>query len=119
MIRPLLLVALVFTVAGCTTVLGTNIERDRLLPPNPTLEPLGLVSASVSTGHWLWGEPSDKRMYDEARRAALKQKNGDVLINAKITTTLTTYLSLYYTTEVAVEGTAAKVGLPLQADEKR
>jgi hypothetical protein len=45
----------------------------------------------------------------QAERTALKQKGGDLLINAKITTTLTSYLALYYKTEVAIEGTAAKV----------
>lgn len=108
MIRPMLIMMLAVAVTGCTTVLGTNIEADRILPVNPVIEPLGLVSASVSRGSWFWAEPSDKQLYEEVRRAALKQKGGDLLINAKVATTLTTYL-IYFKTEVAIMGTAAKL----------
>jgi len=109
LIRTILAVGLVLALAGCTTVLGTNIATDSVVPPTAGIEPLGRVHGAVSTGQWFWAREADKQMYDEAKRVALKQKGGDLLINAKITTTLTSYLALYYKTEVAIEGTAAKL----------
>lgn len=97
---------------GCTTVLGTNIAMDTVLAPTAGIEPLGRVHGSVSTSQWFWAREADKQIYDEAKRAALKQKGGDLLINAKITTTLTSYLGVYYKTEVAIEGMAAKRASP-------
>ncbi len=105
-------VGLVVTVAGCTTKLGTNIATDRVIAPGSHVEPLGRVQASVSNGRFLWAVGVDGEMYEEVRKAALMQKNGDLLINAKITTTLTSYLAIYYKTEVAIEGTAAKLTVP-------
>jgi hypothetical protein len=46
--------------------------------------------------------------------------HGNVLTNAKVTTTLTSYFLLFYTTEIAIEGTAAKftiLAAPPSADE--
>nr|MBI3612203.1 hypothetical protein [Nitrospirota bacterium] len=105
-------VGLAVATAGCTTALGTNIEMDRVLSPGSHVEPLGLVQASVSHGQALWAVGADREMYEEVRKAALKQKGGDLLINAKITTTLTSYLAIYYKTEVAIEGMAAKRTAP-------
>ena len=107
--RLLLLVACYAAMTGCTTVMGTNIAQDRLLPADAVVEKLGPVSGSASAGHWLWAAWADQTLYEEAKKDALRQKNGDVLLNAKITTTLTTYLSLYYRTEIVVMGTAAKL----------
>ena len=107
--RLLLLVACYAAMTGCTTVMGTNIAQDRLLPADAVVEKLGPVYGSASAGHWLWAAWADQTLYEEAKKDALRQKNGDVLLNAKITTTLTTYLSLYYRTEIAIMGTAAKL----------
>lgn len=50
----------------------------------------------------------------EFRQSALAQQSGgDVLVNAKITTTLTSYLALYYKAEIAIDGTTAKLAAPL------
>ncbi|MEW6544288.1 MAG: hypothetical protein AB1411_11825 [Nitrospirota bacterium] len=95
--------------AGCTTKLGTNIATDRVISPGSRVELLGQVRASITYGQPLWAPGADHVMYEEVRQAALKQKGGDLLINAKITTTLTSYLAIYYKTEVAIEGTAAKL----------
>jgi len=105
----LAIVGLAVVATGCTTVLGTNIEMDRVIPTGSHVEPLGQVRASVLRGRSLWAVGVDRDMYEEVRRAALEQKGGDVLINAKITTTLTSYLALYYKTEIVIEGTAAKL----------
>lgn len=108
-------VACLAAMTGCTTVMGTNVAQDKLLPANAVVEKLGPVYGSASAGHWLWAAWADKGLYEEARQDALRQKNGDLLLNAKITTTLTTYLSLYYRTEIAIMGTAAK--LKISPDE--
>jgi hypothetical protein len=100
---------LLLLTTGCTTKLGTNIATDRVISPGSRVEPLGQVQASVTYGQPLWAPGADHVMYEEVRQAALKQKGGDLLINAKITTTLTSYLAVYYKTEVAIEGTAAKL----------
>src|SRR5581483_6219948 len=105
--RLLLLASLALT--GCTTVMGTNIAQDKLLPPNAVVEKLGQVYGSASAGHWLWAVHADKKLYDEARQDALSQKKGDVLLDAKITTTLTSYLALYYRTEITIMGTAGRL----------
>ena len=67
------------------------------------------MSASVSTGRVLWATPADRRLYEEVRRQALKLRDGNLLIDAKITTALTTYLGLYYRTVLTIDGTAARV----------
>jgi hypothetical protein len=118
-IRTILAVGLVLALEGCTTVLGTNIATDSVVPPTADIQPLGKVQAAVSSGQFLWARETDKQMYDEAKRAALKQKGGDLLINAKITTTLTSYLALYYKTEVAIDGTAAKSCLKRREQDSR
>ncbi|TAJ27424.1 MAG: hypothetical protein EPO64_05590 [Nitrospirae bacterium] len=101
---------------GCTTVLGTSIATDSVVPSIAGIQLLGRVRGSVSASQWFWAREADKQIDDEAKRAALKQKGGDLLINAKITTTLTSYLGVYYKTEVAIEGMAAKqTGSPLEA----
>lgn len=109
--RRLLVIACLAALTGYTTVMGTNIAQDKLLPPNAVVEKLGPVYGSASAGHWLWAAWADKALYEEAKQDALRQKNGDLLIDAKITTTLTTYLSLYYRTEIAIMGTAGKLSV--------
>lgn len=106
MTRLLLLTGL--ALAGCSTVMGTNIAQDKLLPPHAVVEKLGPVYGSASGGHWLWAVWADKKLYDEARQDALREKKGDLLLDAKITTTLTSYLALYYRTEITIMGTAAR-----------
>ncbi|MBM4134225.1 MAG: hypothetical protein FJ245_10685 [Nitrospira sp.] len=107
--RRLLVIACLAALTGCATVMGTNIAQDKLLPPNAVVEKLGPVYGSASAGHWLWAVWADKALYEEAKQDALRQKNGDLLLDAKITTTLTSYLALYYKTEITVMGTAAKL----------
>jgi|SRR5579885_2060642 hypothetical protein len=107
--------ALGLALAGCWTRLGTNIPTDTFVPPGAVVEPLGPVSATKSVGHWLWAVEADKAFYDEVRRMALKQRGGDILINLKVKTTLGSYLDLYYTTEITIEGIAARVVMPAAA----
>ena len=115
-ISTIVAVAVAMMVAGCTAKFGTNITRDRFIPPHSRVESIGSVSASAWRGQVLWAKPADREFYEEVRRDALKQQGGDCLINAKVTTTVKSYLGLYYTTEIAIEGTAAKVNEPPPAE---
>lgn len=111
-LRPLLLAGVLLAGLGCSTTIGTNVVADRTLPHGATIEPLGLASAKLWDAHFLWAAPADKELYEAVRRKALEPKGGDLLINAKVTTTLTSYLALFYQTEIAIEGTAAKMVPP-------
>ncbi len=110
--RVVLGMACLAALTGCTTVMGTNVAQDKLVPANAVVQKLGPVSGSASGGHWLWAAWADKALYEAARHDALKKKNGDLLLDAKITTTLTSYLAIYYKTDIAIEGTAAKLNAP-------
>jgi hypothetical protein len=94
---------------ACTTKIGTNIVTDRIISPTEKVEVLGPVSASVSSGRALYAKPVDRKLYEEVRRAALKLRDGNLLVDAKITTVLTSYLALYYRTVLRIDGTAARV----------
>jgi hypothetical protein len=107
-IRPLLLAGLLL-LSGCSTTIGTTIVADRALPHGTTVEPIGLVSATLWDAHFFWAAPAGKPLYEAARHKALDQKGGEVLINAKVTTTLTSYLMLFYQTAIEIDGTAAKI----------
>jgi len=106
-IRSLVLAGLL--VSGCSTMIGTTVVADRALPPGTMVEPIGLVSTTIWDAHFLWAAPAGKALYEAARQKALEQKGGDVLFNAKVTTTLTSYLMLFYQTEIEIEGTAARI----------
>ena len=114
-IRALLLVGFFLALSGCSTTIGTSIVSDRVLPPGTTIEPLGLASAELWDARFLWAAPADKELYEAVRGKALDPKGGNLLINAKITTTLTAYFLLFYKTEIAIEGTAAKMIPPPSA----
>ncbi len=108
-LRLLMTTCLLIFLTSCTTKIGTNIAVDRIISPGEKVEVLGPVSASTSTGGVLWAKPADRRLYEEVRRQALRLRDGNLLIDAKITTALTTYLGLYYRTVLAIDGTAARV----------
>jgi hypothetical protein len=99
----------ILMMTACTTKIGTNIALDRIISPTDQVEALGPVSASASTGRVLWAKPVDRRLYEEVRKQALTLRDGNLLINANITTFLTSYLGLYYQTMLQIDGTAARV----------
>jgi hypothetical protein len=100
---------LLLLMASCTTKMGTMIATDRIVSPNDHIEPLGSVSASVTRDGLLWARPANRDLYDEVRNNALALRDGNLLINAKVTTVLTSYLGVYYRTMVHIDGTAARV----------
>ncbi|MGH7233182.1 MAG: hypothetical protein ACREJU_17755 [Nitrospiraceae bacterium] len=108
-LRLSMTMCLMILMTACTTKLGTNIVTDRIISPSDKIELLGLVSASVSTGRVLWAKPADRKLYEDVKQEALKLRDGNLLVDAKITTILTSYLGLYYKTMLRIDGTAARV----------
>jgi hypothetical protein len=107
-LRIVVMAPLVIFLTSCTTKIGTNIATDRIISPTDHVEVLGAVAASASRGGLLWAKPADRQLYEEVRRQALNLRDGTLLINAKITTVLTSYLGLYYRTMVHIDGMAAR-----------
>ena len=107
-LRLLITTCLLIFMTSCTTKIGTNIAADRIISPDEKVEVLGPVSASTSTGRVLWAKPADRTLYEEVRKQALKLRDGNLLINAKIMTVLTSYLATHYQTMLQIEGTAAR-----------
>jgi len=108
-LRVLMAMGLMILMPACTTKIGTNIVADRIIAPSDKIERLGPVSASVSTGGVLWAKPVNRTLYEEVRRQALKLRDGNLMLDAKITTLLTSYLGLYYRTMLRIDGTAGRV----------
>lgn len=108
-IRWLLLAGALLASSACSTRIGTTIVADRLIPNGALVEPVGLVSISMWDAHFFWAAPAGRELYEAAREKALNQNGGTVLINAKVTTTLTSVLILFYKTEIAIAGTSAAV----------
>ncbi len=105
------LLILIVALTGCTMKFGMMIPNDRFAYPNSNVEPLGRVTATVSKGSWFTPQMADKQMYEELKSQALKQKGGDMIIDAKLTTKITMYPLLYFyyfNTELSIDGTAAK-----------
>lgn len=96
---------------GCSTRIGTTVVADRLLPRDAIVEPVGLVSVAIWDGHFLWAAPAGRELYEAARQKALDQNGGNVLINAKVTTRLTSFV-VFYKTEIVIDGTSAVVKDP-------
>ncbi|HJU05031.1 MAG TPA: hypothetical protein VJ692_07730 [Nitrospiraceae bacterium] len=114
--RVLMAIGLMILMPACTTKIGTNIVTDRIISPADKIERLGPVSASVSTGRMLWATPADRTLYEEVRTQALKLRDGNLLVDAKIITVLTCYLGLYYRTMLKIDGTAARVAESRQGE---
>jgi hypothetical protein len=108
-LRISVMASLVILLTSCTTKIGTNIATDRIISPTDQVEVLGAVAASATRGGLLWAKPADRQLYEEVRRQALNLRDGTLLIKAKITTVLTSYLGLYYRTALHIDGIAARL----------
>ncbi|MBM3301668.1 MAG: hypothetical protein FJY85_17180 [Deltaproteobacteria bacterium] len=117
LVRHILVIGLVASATGCTSKFGMLMTNDRFAYPNANIEPLGRVTATVSKSTWFAPAMVDKQMYDEVRRQALQQKGGDMILDAKLTTTITMFpipIINYWVTKLTVDGTAAKQTLGRQ-----
>jgi hypothetical protein len=114
----LLILSMALVIAGCTTKYGATVSADRVVPSDSKIDRLGPVSGMSQAGGVLWAKLADRALYEQARREALAQRSGDLLLDVEVTTRLISYLGLYYLTSVTVEGIAAKVTpLPLPITE--
>jgi hypothetical protein len=107
--RVLFIAGLLAGCLGCSTRIGTTVVADRLLPPGAIVEPVGLVSTAIWDGRFFWAAPAGRELYEAARQKALDQNGGNLLINAKVTTKLTSFVMLFYKTEIMIDGTSAVV----------
>ncbi len=102
---------LAIVTAGCTIKMSQLAPNTHFAYPNSNITPLGPVSAETSRTTVIMAKAVDQQMLDEVFGKALKEKGGDFLINAKITTTVTMIpipiLNIFITT-LKVDGTAVK-----------
>lgn len=113
LIRGVVVMSFIVTAMGCSSKFGMMMPSDRFAYPNSNIEPLGRVNATVSSLNLFVCKKVDKEMYHEARHKALQQHGGDMILNAKFTTTVTVYpivppIIAPCLTELTVDGTAAK-----------
>lgn len=104
-----------FAFLGCSMKLGSFEPNSHFAFPNSNVTPLGQVSAEVSRTSFFIAKVVDKEMLDEVLNKALKEKGGDVLINYKLTTTVTTFPIIpIIITSIRVDGTACKMTIGRQ-----
>lgn len=112
-----MMVAVMCSMSGCTMKMGMYFPNDRFAYPNSNVEPLGHVTGWASESGWFSAPMVDKKLMDAAISDALKQKGGDMLINYKMTTSVTMIpipIVSYFITELKVDGTAAKMTIGKQ-----
>ena len=94
--------------SGCTITAGGLIPNTKFAFPNSNVEPLGKVQVEDTKFSVLiprvFSSTDVKGMYNDA----LKQKGGDLLINAKMKNK-TTIIWIIYINKMTIEGTAAKM----------
>jgi len=96
--------------SGCSFKVGDFVPNSKFAFPNSNVEPIGNVSAEVSKMGFFNAVSVDKVLIDEVMNKALKEKGGDLLINYKMETTVTSFVILpIYQTTLKVEGTACKM----------
>ncbi len=106
-------VMLVATLSGCTIKVSSLQPNTHFAYPSGNVAPLGQVSAETSRTRVFSAATVDQEMMDEVITKALKEKGGDLLINAKISTSVTMYPLIVlpisiFTTTLRVDATAAK-----------
>jgi hypothetical protein len=91
------------------------LKNSKFVYPNSNVEPLGYVSASESWSAFLFPQRLDASDINGVVNQALRQKGGDLLINYKMTVSVTTFPIIpIYVTDLTVEGTAAKMTIGRQ-----
>lgn len=107
------LVLLLGSLSGCTIKMSQLEPNTHFAYPNADVTPLGRVAAETSRTAVFSAAVVTQEMMDEVITKALKEKGGDLLIDSKISTTVTMYPLIVlpiaiFTTTLKVEGTAAK-----------
>ena len=95
------------TLPACTLMREVAlVPQSHFTPPNSNVEPIGAVVGEASGGGFSPNYSAE--LVERAYLAALAQKNGDVLIDARLMRKHTLVL-FWYSTTVRVEGTAARI----------
>ena len=109
------------TANGCSSGLGLwPVAQSHFAAEEMKIVPLGETEGTAGDFFITWGGLPDflhSDLQEEAveghqgqgRGPALKLRDGNLLIDTKITTALTTYLGLYYRTVLMIDATAARV----------
>lgn len=104
------LLFIILVSSGCTFKVGDFVPNNRFAFPNSNVECLGNVSGEVTKTGFFNAVSVDKALIDEVMSQALKEKGGDLLINYKMETTVTSFAILpIYQTTLRIEGTACKM----------
>ena len=109
--RLVAIVVLLAALAGCSIKVSQLQPNTHFAYPNGNITPLGRVSAETSRTRIFIAKAVDQEMMDEVIGKALKEKGGDLMINAKVSTTVTMVPLVFiniFTTTLRVDGTAAK-----------
>lgn len=110
-----MVVAATISLIGCTRSSGFYFNNSKFVYPNSNIEPLGHVSVSESWDGLFFPPRLGAEEINSVVNAALRQKGGDLLINYKMTVSVTTFPIIpIYITELIVEGTAAKMTIGRQ-----
>jgi hypothetical protein len=107
-----------FALAGCSVVQSSNLlPNSKFAYPNSNVTAVGPTSATQSDICMILlplpSYSSGSVMLKLAEQAA-RQKGGDLLIDAVVTTSVHMYLGLVSVCEVDVAGTAAKMTVGMQ-----
>jgi len=101
---------------GCSFTVGDFVPNNKFAFPNSNVEPIGFVSAEVTKIGFFNAVSVDKAFLDEVMSKALKEKGGDLLINYKMETIVTSFpIVPIYQTTLKVGGTACKMTVGRQA----
>lgn len=100
---------------GCSQTFFTGFDTQSHFDyPNSNIIPLGKVIGEASATGFMSPPSETAELQEEAINNALKKKGGDILINFMQFKTRSTFLFLFETLTLRVEGTAAKMEIGSQ-----
>jgi len=111
----IMLSILIFVLSGCASIkTGELVPKSRFVDSDSVVKPLGMVKAEYST--WSFFIPPEfnlDKTYSLYDKVLAQKPGANILINYRLDNTYSAYflpfLIPWYTLEVTLEGTAAKV----------
>lgn len=101
--------------SACTFKAGAVTPNANFVYPNSNVETLGSVTASKSKFGVFVAKSLSMRELEDLYRSALAQKNGDILINARIDASVTFWEILpLFNSSWTISGTAARMTVGTQ-----
>ena len=99
-----------FVFTGCSLTVGKFDANTHFAYPNSNITPLGHVKVATSKSSILIPPDITYNDVKELIDKGIAQKPGaDLIINYKVDTTVTSYLGLFYSLEITLQGTAVKM----------